>query len=84
MGLDGRKPVFGVSDQVRPKPLAQLQRLAKILKFCMELVGLCTFQIENNKGAGQTVRMHRLVCTFVVPIQQSSFLTSRPIFFTQI
>ena len=29
------------------------------------------FQLVNNKGADQTVRMHRLVCTFVVRKKQS-------------
>ena len=32
----------------------------------------------NNKGADQIVQMHRLVCTFVVRIQQSGFLMMRP------
>ena len=30
-----------------------------------------TFQIANNKGADQTVRMRRLVCAFVVCHQKS-------------
>ena len=29
-----------------------------------------TFQVANNKGADQTVRMRRLVCAFVVSKQQ--------------
>ena len=32
----------------------------------MENSGYFTFQIANNKGADQTARMRRLVCTFVV------------------
>ena len=38
-GPNARKPVFAVSDQERLKP-AQLRRLARLLKFCMEQVSL--------------------------------------------
>ena len=30
-----------------------------------------TVQVENNKGADQTVRMRRLICAFVVRIWQN-------------
>ena len=33
MGLVARKPVFGVSDKASFKPVSQLHRLAKKLKF---------------------------------------------------
>ena len=33
----------------------------------------------NNKGADLTALMHRLVCTFVGCMQQSGFLTLKPI-----
>ena len=36
VGLVSRKPVFRVSDQVKPKPSAQLQRLAGIVKFPLQ------------------------------------------------
>ena len=45
---------------------AQLQRLARILK-----INYYTLQIANNKGADQTARMRRLICSFVVRMQQS-------------
>ena len=32
-----------------------------------------TFQYVKNNGADQTVRMHRLICGFVVGIQKVSF-----------
>ena len=38
------------------------------------------FQKANNKGADQTVWMHRLVCACVVPQPpKTGFLASRPI-----
>ena len=51
------------------------------MKFCVEQACLLyALQIANNKGANQTVRMRRLVCTFVVrKPQKTGFLTSRPI-----
>ena len=33
--------------------------------------GFITFHIANNKDADQTARMHILVCTFAVRVQQS-------------
>ena len=39
-----------------------------------------TFQNANNKGADQSARMRRLVCTFVVrKPPKTGFLASRPI-----
>ena len=35
------------------------------------------FQKVNNKGADQTARMRRLVCVFVVRIQQSQVISRR-------
>ena len=49
---------------------AQLHRLARILKFGYRKCSQFTFQKANNKVADQTVQMIRLVCTFVVRIQQ--------------
>ena len=36
-------------------------------KFACSSFRYDTFQQANNKGAGQTARMRRLVCSFVVP-----------------
>ena len=36
MGLDATKPILEVSDQVDPNRPTQLQRLARIAKFCLE------------------------------------------------
>ena len=36
-----------------------------------------TFQIANKKGADQTARMPRLVCTFVVCEEQSQGFSGR-------
>ena len=46
----------------------QVQRLGRILKFCMLEVKIVfyTFQEGNKKGTGQTAPMHRLFCAFVV------------------
>ena len=49
---------------------AQLHRLARILKFGYRKCSQFTFQKATNKVADQTVQMIRLVCTFVVCIQQ--------------
>ena len=44
---------------------AQLQRLARVLKFGYSK-RYYTIQEVNNKGADQTARMRRLICAFVV------------------
>ena len=68
LGCDLRKPVFGVSDQVIPKPAcsatetSQNSEILLVASFDNDI-----FQYKaNNKGADQTVLMCRLVCTFVV------------------
>ena len=43
---------------------AQLQRLAKILKFCMWQCSYHTFKKVNNKGANKTPRKRRLVFAY--------------------
>ena len=59
----------------------QLQRLASELKFRLLQVFIWYFQKGNNKGADQTVRMHRLVCACVVPNpRKTGYLAKRPIF----
>ena len=53
---------------------AQLQRLARILKYYVKQVWLLYFsEIEKNKGADQTVRMRKLFCAFVFCMQQNQF-----------
>ena len=55
---------------------AVLQRLARILKFCIEIV-FYTVPFANNKGADQPALMRRLVCAFFVGMQQSQVFSSR-------
>ena len=58
---------------------AQLQRLARMLKFCVYSKFInYTFQRLNNKVADQTRHPRRLVCAFVVEMQLR-FLPARPI-----
>ena len=58
---------------------AQLQRLARKMKFRCSKLRYGTFQNGNNKGAGQTARMRRLVCACVVrKPPKTGFLASRP------
>ena len=52
-----RKPVFGVSDQVRLKPATQLQKLAVVLKFWIWQVDVLYYPGNENKDADQTVQM---------------------------
>ena len=44
----------------------QLQRLVRKMKFTSSKLTYDTYLNVNNKGADQTARMRRLVCTFVV------------------
>ena len=67
MGCDVRKPVFTASEQVRPKPVCTATPISQNIEiFAWSKFDCYTFHILNNKGADQTVRMHRLVCAFVV------------------
>ena len=71
MGFVTRNPVFGASELDSNQP-AKLQGLARVLKFLyIKQVRYYTFLKGNNKGLDQTARMRRLVCIFVVPMQQS-------------
>ena len=47
----------------------QLQRLARMLKFCVLQVYQLYFPGREIKGADKTVRMCRLVCAFDARIQ---------------
>ena len=67
MGLNRTKPVFGVSDKARRKPVSSATETSlKIEIFACSKYRYDTFQQENNKGADQTVRMCRLGCVFIV------------------
>ena len=70
-----KKPVFRVSDSVCLKlAYPKLQILTRVLKLYMEQVQDYTIQKLNNKGTDLTqpaMWMRRLVCAFVVCMQQS-------------
>ena len=75
-----RKPVLGVSDKVRFKPACSARDWLENWNFARSKSRYDTFQKENNKGADQSARMRRLVCTFAVhESPKTGFLTSRPI-----
>ena len=72
---------FGFPTKCDSNQPAQLQRLARKLKFRSSKSRYDTFQKANNKGADQTVRMGRLVCAFVVgTAPKTGFLALRPIY----
>ena len=56
-----------------PNQPAQVQRQLEKNNFAYSKFRYDAFQLVNNKGTGQTVRMRRLVCTFVVRIQRQVF-----------
>ena len=62
MGFEATNSVFWVSDKARLKPVSSATETSK--KTEISLVE--AFQKANSKGADQSGRMHRLVCTFVV------------------
>ena len=64
MGLNRTKPVFGVSDKARRKPVSSATETSlKIENFACSKYRYDTFQQENNKGADQTVQAGlRLYC----------------------
>ena len=78
MCIDVSKSVFRASCQVRFKSAcsatnqpAELQRLAKIVIFCLLQVWLFYFLVKNDKGLDHAVQMPKLVCVFVVLMQQN-------------
>ena len=74
MGLDMTKPVFGVSHKENSNQSPQLKILARQnCNFVCSKFSCDTFQSANNKGADQTVWMHRLVCAFVVRNPEDRF-----------
>ena len=46
------------------------KRLARVFKFWLQQEEVWYYEAANNKGADQTARMRRLICTFVVRIGQ--------------
>ena len=64
----------GWSDQVRHKSACSTTATSMY-----QVYMLCSQ--ESKKGANQTARMRRLVCAFVVRMQQSGFLATWPITF---
>ena len=59
----------------------QLQRLGRKSNFAFSKCRYDTFHKVNNKGADQSVRMRRLICTFVVhKLLKTGFLAFRPIY----
>ena len=74
MSLDMRKPVFGVCDQVRLKPIcstAELLSCRSQLDYWNLVHRNCRYYAisgATNKGADQTAQMRKLICTFVVRI----------------
>ena len=80
-GCDERKPVFRIFEKWNSNHSAQLQILARKSKFHLyQALRYDTIQKANNKGAGQTVPMCRLVCALVVHKNpKTGLLVSRPI-----
>ena len=80
LGLATRKPVFGVSDKARLKPVSSATWTS--YKFEISLVAILDMILSNKritKGADQTERMQRLVCVFVVgKPPKTGFLMWRP------
>ena len=83
IGLIATKPVFGVSDIVKLKPLSSATEASLKVEnvcTCSKFRRYDNFKLSNNKGADQTARMHRLVCAFVVCklfTPKTGFLASR-------
>ena len=50
---------------------AQISQLSYRLAKILPVTSLVYFQRASNKGADQTVRMHRLICAFVIRLQQN-------------
>ena len=77
MGLDAIKPVFGVSDKAKFKPVFYLENW----NFAFSKLRYDTYRKANNKGADLSARMRRQVCAFVIrKPPKTGFLTSGPKF----
>ena len=68
MGLALMNMSSGFSTRFRSNQSAQLQRLATILKFCIQQAQL-NLEKANNNNVGQTVPIDRLVSAFVFCMQ---------------
>ena len=64
LGLNARRPVFGVYDHARLKPTCSVTESFVCSKFINY-----TYKRENNKGTDQTARMCRRVCAFNLRMQ---------------
>ena len=61
MGINVRKPVFGIYDQARPKPACSgTETSQKNWNLACSKFRYYFFQLENIKDADQTVQMRRL------------------------
>ena len=81
LGRVATKPVFGISDEARFKPVSSATETSwKNRNFACSKLRYGDFQTANNKGADQTARMRSLVCAFVVrKPRKTGFLATRPI-----
>ena len=72
LGLNAKNLSSGFLTKRGSNQSPQLQRLARIMKLGLKQVYDMIFQKVNNKGADQSVRKRRLVCSFVVrkPLRQ--------------
>ena len=68
MGLGATKAVFGISrDKARLKPISSVTETSqKIESSFVATLDIILSKKVNNKVAGQSARMRRLVCAFVV------------------
>ena len=73
IGFDTRKPAFGVFDWVRLNPAFSATETSKNIKIWHIATSTIKLYRVNNKGADQTAQMCRLVCAFVVRMQQVRF-----------
>ena len=83
MGLVVRKPTFSVSDLVTLKPVCSATVTSWRSEIIHNVAILVIILSRVNKGADQavqTVCMCRLVCSSIVCMQWSGFLTSTPVF----
>ena len=62
---------LGFSTKLGSTQSVQLWKLATMTKFFVKQNWIVYFAVRENKGTNQTAQMHRLVCTFVFPMQQS-------------
>ena len=76
------KPVFGVSDKARFKPVSSATETSKKIDISSVALKLRYdyFLKANNSGADQSARMRRLICTcFVRKSPKTVFFASRRI-----